>query len=69
MTTRPPLAICPTVAAMTATGSFNLDDLAEHVKDCPTCQTIMGAVRPVMAKAVTDALITWPPETSKDEEQ
>ncbi len=64
MTTRSPLAICPVVAEMTAGGSFNLDDLAAHVKGCPTCQAITGA----LMKPIADVLTAWPPEPpAKDE--
>lgn len=56
MTTKPQLTICPTVAAMTAAGSFNLDDLAEHVKDCPICRPIVQALLPIAREAVTP----WP---------
>lgn len=58
MATRPQLTICPTVAEMTAGGSFNLDDLAAHVKDCPVCQAITGA----LMKPIADAITVWPPE-------
>lgn len=61
---KPPLAVCPTVAEMTAAGSFNLNDLVEHVKGCPTCQAITGA----LMKPIADAITVWPPETAKDEE-
>ena len=54
MTTK--LTICPTVAAMTAAGSFNLDDLAAHVKDCPICRPIVQALLPIAQEAVTP----WP---------
>ena len=56
MTTKPQLTICPTVAAMTAAGSFNLADLAEHVKDCPICRPIVQALLPIAREAVTP----WP---------
>lgn len=54
--TRPQLTICPTVADMLAAGSFNLDDLAEHVKTCPICKPIVQALLPVAQEAVTP----WP---------
>lgn len=64
MSTKPQLTICPTVAAMTADpNGFNLDDLAAHVKDCPTCQAITAA----LTKPVIDAITTWPPEPKDDE--
>lgn len=36
--------ICSTVAAMTAGGSFDLDELAGHVAGCDECQRIMAVV-------------------------
>lgn len=61
MTTQPQLTICPTVQAMTATGSFNLDDLAAHAKTCPICKPIVQALLPHAQEAVTP----WPTPTPR----
>lgn len=36
--------ICSTVAAMTAGGSFDLDELAAHVAGCDECKLIVAVV-------------------------
>lgn len=57
MSTQPDLSICPVVAEMTADpNGFNLDDLAEHAKDCPICRPIVQALLPHAREAVTP----WP---------
>lgn len=65
MTTQPDLKtelrICPVVSEMTAAGSFDLDALAAHAKDCPICKPIVQALLPIVREAVTP----WPPTPTR----